>query len=93
MAKKKNKGKKNAWSTVVTPWLRDNKVWLAALGGVVGGAAVTAALASQSGQSTMDDLATSVKAMMPGGDGTANHPQDAGPQGDAAQKPSPATTA
>jgi hypothetical protein len=100
MAKKKSKGKKGTWNKQVSPWIGSNKVWLATLWGVIGGAAVTAALTSAGGQGLLRQMSTSAKALLPQTDPSAvltrdissktATKQDTGLKGDTANKPSPA---
>ncbi|MBD0257517.1 MAG: hypothetical protein ICV83_17520 [Cytophagales bacterium] len=63
MAKKKAKGKN--WNKQANRWVNDNRTVLALLGGIAGGAALTAALTSRQGQQMMTDLSDTVKDWMP----------------------------
>lgn len=63
MAKKKAKGKN--WNKQANRWVNDNRTLLALLGGIAGGAALTAALTSRQGQQLMTDLSGTVKDWMP----------------------------
>jgi hypothetical protein len=63
MAKKKAKGKK--WNRQANRWVNDNRTVLALLGGIVGGAALTAAITSRQGKPLVTDLLGTVKDWMP----------------------------
>ena len=63
MAKKKAKSKK--WNKQANRWVNDNRTVLALLGGIFGGAALTAAITSRQGQQLMTDLSGTVKDWMP----------------------------
>lgn len=58
MAKKK---KKNAWNKSIAPWIQDNQVWLAAIGGAAGGAALVSAVNTQKGKQIWQDVSSSVQ--------------------------------
>jgi hypothetical protein len=63
MAKKKAKSKN--WNKKANRWVNDNRTLLALLGGIAGGAALTAAITSRQGQQLMTDLSGTVKDWMP----------------------------
>ena len=63
MAKKKAKSKK--WNKQASRWVDNNRMVLALLGGIAGGAALTAALTSRQGQQLMSDLSDTVKDWIP----------------------------
>ena len=63
MAKKKAKSKN--WNKQANRWVNDNRTLLALLGGIAGGAALTAAFTSRQGQQLMTDLSGAVKDWMP----------------------------
>jgi hypothetical protein len=65
MAKKKNKGRNNAWNRDIAPWLQNNRGWLSAIGGAIGGAALVRGLTSPGGQRMMNQLATSARTLGP----------------------------
>jgi hypothetical protein len=64
MAKKKNK-KKNNWNKTITSWVNTNQTLLALIGGIAGGALVSAAVRSEQGQKVFTDLTDSVKELVP----------------------------
>jgi hypothetical protein len=63
MAKKKAKGKN--WNKQASRWVNNNQTILALLGGIAGGAALTAAITSRQGRQMMTDLSGTVKDWMP----------------------------
>ena len=63
MAKKKAKGKN--WNKQANRWVNNNRTLLALLGGIAGGAALTAAFTSRQGQQLMTGLSGTVKDWMP----------------------------
>ncbi len=63
MAKKKAKGKN--WNKQANRWINNNRTVLALLGGIAGGAALTAAITSRQGQQMMTGLSDTVKDWMP----------------------------
>jgi hypothetical protein len=64
MAKKK-KSKKNTWNKTISQWVNTNQTLIALIGGIAGGALVTAAARSEQGQRMFSDLSDSVKELVP----------------------------
>jgi hypothetical protein len=64
MAKKKKAKGKN-WNKMTTRWISQNQTALAFIGGVAGGAALTAAIISKQGQQLFMGVSDTVKDWMP----------------------------
>lgn len=66
MAKNKKKAKGKHWNKMANRWASQNQVALAFIGGVAGGAALTAAVISRQGQQLFSGVSDTVKEWMPG---------------------------
>lgn len=65
MAKNKKKSKGKSWNKRANRWINQNQATLAFIGGMAGGAALTAAIISGRGQELFSGISGTVKDWMP----------------------------
>ncbi len=65
MAKNKKKLKGKNWNKLTNRWINQNQTALAFIGGIAGGAALTAAIISRQGQQLFTEVSDTVKDWMP----------------------------